>query len=98
MHGIEQEATNEDHIDMITINSIRSKSKQSVLVANLDTSLSQISTIIPDGIGKYWEYKANQYFQNTISQGNKRTTGGNRKVQASLQNIQQNYNSIISYL
>ena len=47
MHEIEQEATNESHIDTVTINSIRPDSKWSVLVAKLKTSLIQNRTRIP---------------------------------------------------
>ena len=46
----EQEATNKNHINMITIRSIRSDSKQLVIVAKLVTSWSQNSTIIPYNI------------------------------------------------
>ena len=50
VHNVEQESDKyqeEDHIDMVNINSINFKSKHSVITANLKTSSHQVRIIVP---------------------------------------------------
>ena len=46
-HKVAQEATKENHIDLVNVNSFSFNNRQSVLVTKLKTSTSQNSAVIP---------------------------------------------------
>ena len=81
MHEIEQEATNENHIDIVTIISIRSNSKLSIIVVKLKMSSIQKSAIIPHNIDTGGDGNVMPIHIVRIlfpKPKKKRTTGGNK--------------------